>query len=69
VMLRTVAAWVPMAHAAFQEYRQNAVVLSATAWKSVQAMLAGQTMTLENSGLGRREWEELQAAIGRLPVV
>ena len=64
-MLRSVEAWVPIACAAFRDYRLGAVTLSAGMLAAVRRMLDGEAVTQETSGLNRREWIELQAALGR----
>ena len=64
-MLRTVEAWVPLAHQAFRDYRLGAVTLSAQMLTVVRRMLAGEAVEQANSGLNRREWAELQAALGQ----
>jgi thymidylate synthase (FAD) len=64
-MLDTVQRWVPLAHGAFVQHRLDAVTLSATAWAAVKRMLAGEAVTAENSGLGKREWRELMTTLGR----
>src|SRR6516225_5721544 len=53
-MLETVAAWVPVAHQAFLDYRLGAVTLSAQMLTVVRRMLTGETVELANSGLNRR---------------
>ena len=62
-MLDTVAAWVPVAHQAFLDYRLGAVTLSAQMLAVVRRMLAGEAVEQANSGLNRREWAELMAAL------
>jgi thymidylate synthase (FAD) len=62
-MLRTVEAWVPIAAAAFRDYRLGAVTLSAGMLAAVRRMLAGEPVNEANSGLNRREWAELRAAL------
>jgi thymidylate synthase (FAD) len=64
VMLDILAKWVPMVHEAFLEHRMGAVQLSATALKAVRRMIAGETVDQANSGLSKREWAELTAALG-----
>ena len=64
-MLATVAAWVPVAHQAFLDYRLGAVTLSAQMLDAVRRMLAGEVVEQASSGLNRREWEELMAALQR----
>jgi thymidylate synthase (FAD) len=50
---------------AFRDYRLGAVTLSAQMLAAVQRMLAGEAVEQANSGLNRREWAELIAALGR----
>jgi thymidylate synthase (FAD) len=64
-MLEVVAKWVPITYEAFLQHRLHAVTLSAAAMAAVKRMLAGETVTAENSGLGKREWAELQAILTR----
>jgi thymidylate synthase (FAD) len=63
IMLDMMAAWVPLAHAAFMEHRMGAVQLSASAVKAVQRMIAGEKVTQANSGLSAREWQEIVTAL------
>jgi thymidylate synthase (FAD) len=63
VMMDVMKAWVPMAHAAFLEYRLGAVQLSATAVNAVRRMIAGEKIGHEESGLTKREWTELASAL------
>ncbi|HBK05184.1 MAG TPA: FAD-dependent thymidylate synthase [Acetobacteraceae bacterium] len=62
-MMRMTEAWVPVAAAAFRDYRLGAVTLSAQMIAVVKRMLAGEPVTQENSGLNRREWVEFSAQI------
>ncbi len=64
-MLATVDAWVPLAAAAFRDYRLGAVTLSAQMLAVVRRMLAGEAVDQPASGLNRREYAELMAALGR----
>ena len=64
-MIETLNAWVPLAAEAFREYRLGSAQLSATGLEVVRRMLAGETVEAGNSGLGKREWNELMALIGR----
>jgi len=64
-MLGTVERWVPLAYAAFLEYRMNAATISATGLKVIQRMLAGEQVDQASSGLSPREWRELLAVLGR----
>jgi thymidylate synthase (FAD) len=64
-MLDTVKAWVPVAYQAFLDYRLGAVTLSAQMLGAVRRMVAGEAVTQADSGLNRREWAELMAALTR----
>jgi thymidylate synthase (FAD) len=66
-ILGIVARWVPLSHEAFLEYRLGALTVSATALTAIKRMLCGETVTAETSGLSRREWEELTAALALGP--
>ena len=48
---------------AFVEHRLHGVTLSKSAWSTIKRMLAGENVTQEASGLGKREWNELQALL------
>ncbi len=62
-MLNTVDAWVPIAAAAFRDYRLGAVTLSAGMLAVVKRMLGGESVDQADSGLNRREWSELMASL------
>jgi thymidylate synthase (FAD) len=64
-MLRSVQAWVPQCFAAFQDYRLGAVTFSGPMLAVLKRMLAGETVTQAESGMGKRDWAEFLAAIGR----
>jgi len=64
VMLDIVRRWVPIAHEAFVQHRLHAVTLSAAAFAVLKRRLAGEDVTEATSGLGKREWRELMAALG-----
>ncbi|HEX3982698.1 MAG TPA: FAD-dependent thymidylate synthase, partial [Acidisoma sp.] len=58
-MLDIVAAWVPVAHRAFLDYRMGAVTFSGPMMAVLRRMLAGETVTQAESGLSAREWREM----------
>ncbi len=64
-MLTTVEAWVPEAAAAFRDYRLGAVTFSAKMLETLKKMLAGEPTDQPSSGLSKREWTEMQAALGK----
>ena len=57
-MLGITEAWVPIAAAAFRDYRLGAITLSAQMVAVLKRMLAGEAVDQETSGLNRREWTE-----------
>ncbi|ACB94419.1 FAD-dependent thymidylate synthase [Beijerinckia indica] len=63
-ILKIVAAWTPLTHEAFIDYRLGAVTLSKTAIGLVARMIRGEKITQTSSGLGEREWREFTAALG-----
>ena len=65
VLLDVVRRWVPLTHAAFIDYRLEGAELSAKALAVVRRLLAGEEVAQAESGLGAREWRELQALLGR----
>jgi thymidylate synthase (FAD) len=64
-MLQVLDRWVPHTAAAFRQYRLGGAQLSEAALAAVRRMLAGEAVTAENAGLGKREWGELTALLGR----
>jgi thymidylate synthase (FAD) len=62
-ILEIVKIWVPKTYAAFLEHQLNAVQLSAAALSVVRRMLSGEKVTLETSGLSKREWDELSNSL------
>jgi thymidylate synthase (FAD) len=62
-MLETVKKWVPITHAAFLDYRVGAAHVSAKGLKIIKSMLDGTEVKYEDSGLGKREWNELMATL------
>jgi thymidylate synthase (FAD) len=63
VMVDLLKRWVPLTAEAFEEHRLHGVTLSKSAWGTIKRMLGGETVTQEASGLGKREWTELQALL------
>ena len=61
-MLDTVKKWVPITHAAFLDYRVGAVHVSAKGKIIIQKMAKGEKVIYENSGLSKREWNELMTS-------
>jgi thymidylate synthase (FAD) len=64
-MLDTVKAWVPLTHAAFDEYRMGGALLSRGMLTVVRRLIAGEKVGQEESGLSKREWGELMTTLGK----
>ncbi len=64
-MLTVVAAWVPLAHQAFLDYRLGAASFSASMLRVLRRMLAGERVEQPGSGLSKREFSEVMAALGK----
>jgi thymidylate synthase (FAD) len=62
-MLDVLRKWVPLTAEAFEQHRLHAITLSKNALGAIKRMLKGETVTLETSGLSKREWSELQAVL------
>jgi thymidylate synthase (FAD) len=64
-MMESLKAWVPLTYAAFADYRLGAVTFSAAMLAVLKRMLDGQAVDQKESGLSKREWAEMMAALGR----
>jgi thymidylate synthase (FAD) len=64
-MIGTVERWAPMTAEAFRQYRLGGAQLSERGLAVVRRLLAGETVTPEESGMSKREWSELMAVLGR----
>ncbi|QYK43131.1 MAG: FAD-dependent thymidylate synthase [Paracoccaceae bacterium] len=60
----TVRDWVPLAFAAFEDYRMGGVNLSAKAVAVLKRRLAGEVVTQEESGMSKGEWREFVGVWG-----
>jgi thymidylate synthase (FAD) len=56
--------WVPMAYAAFEDYRMGGATLSAKAIAVLKRRLAGETVAQEDSGMSKGEWREFAEVWG-----
>jgi thymidylate synthase (FAD) len=63
VMLDSVRRWVPIAADAFEEYRLGGASLSRSGIDVVRRMVAGETVTQDQSGMSAREWRELMEVL------
>ena len=59
IMLETVKKWVPITHAAFMDYRVGGTEVSAKGKVVIQKLIKGEKVSVNESGLSKREWNEL----------
>ena len=64
LMSQLVADWVPIAYAAFADYRMGGVSLSAKGIEVLKRRLAGEAVTQETSGMSKGEWREFEGVFG-----
>ena len=65
IMLDTVKKWVPITYQAFMDYRVGAAEISSKGLKIIKYMIAGKKIAQEESGLSKREWNELMDVLGK----
>ena len=61
-MLDTVKRWVPITYEAFLDYRVGGTEVSSKGKKIIQKLIKGENFSIEDSGLSKREWNELMYA-------
>ncbi len=61
-MLDTLKKWVPITYDAFMDYRVGGTEVSAKGKIIIQKLLKGEEINLKQSGLSKREWNELMEA-------
>ena len=62
VMLDTLKKWVPITYGAFMDYRVGGTEVSAKGKNIIQKLINGENISIEQSGLSKREWNELMTA-------
>ena len=62
IMLETVKKWVPITYDAFMDYRVGGTEISAKGKIIIQNLIKGKDVKIEDSGLSKREWNELMEA-------
>ncbi len=62
-MLDTVKKWVPITYEAFMDYRVGGTEVSSKGKKVIQKLISGEKVDIEQSGLSKREWNELMLAL------
>ncbi len=61
-MLETVKKWVPITYEAFMDYRVGGTEVSSKGKIIIQKLIKGEKVSIEDSGLSKREWNELMIA-------
>ena len=61
-MLDTLKRWVPITYDAFMDYRVGGTEVSDKGKKVIQKLIKGNKVSMEESGLSKREWNELMEA-------
>ena len=63
VMLDTLKRWVPITYEAFMDYRVGGTEVSSKGKTVLQKLIQNKKVSLEDSGLSKREWNELMEAM------
>ncbi len=61
-MLDTVKKWVPITYEAFMDYRVGGTEVSAKGKFIIQKLIKGENVSIDDTGLSKREWNELMEA-------
>ena len=61
-MLDTVKKWVPITYEAFMDYRVGGTEVSAKGKVIIQKLIKGENVSIDDTGLSKREWNELMDA-------
>ena len=61
-MLNTVKKWVPITYEAFMDYRVGGTEVSAKGKTIIQKLIKGENVSIDDTGLSKREWNELMEA-------
>ncbi|MDR2046189.1 MAG: FAD-dependent thymidylate synthase [Rickettsiales bacterium] len=67
VMLDIIKKWVPLAYNAFVEYCLESACISRTGLEIIRKLIKGENVTREESGIGKREWDELMFILDKKP--
>ena len=63
-MLDTLKKWVPITYEAFMDYRVGGTEVSAKGKIILQKLIKGEKVNVDESGLSKREWNELMISFG-----
>ncbi len=62
IMLDTLKKWVPITYEAFLDYRVGGTEVSSKGKKVIKKFINQESITIDQSGLSKREWNELMIA-------
>jgi thymidylate synthase (FAD) len=62
IMLDSLKRWVPITYEAFMDYRVGGTEISSKGKNIIKKIINGETVNIENSGMSKREWNELMEA-------
>ena len=62
IMLDTLKRWAPITYEAFMDYRVGGTEISAKGREVIKKLICGEDIDIANSGLSKREWNELMLA-------
>ena len=61
-MLDTLKKWVPITYDAFMDYRVGGAEISSKGKQLIKKLINGENISIDESGLSKREWNELMEA-------
>lgn len=64
VMLDTLKKWVPITFEAFMDYRVGGTEVSSKGKSLIKKLIKGEKVSIDDSDLSKREWNELMEAFG-----
>ena len=62
VMLNSLKRWVPITYEAFMDYRVGGLEISSKGRKILKKLITGEKISIEESALSKREWNELMTS-------
>ncbi len=63
IMLDIIKEWVPIAHSAFIEYCLESAYIPRSGLEVIRKLIKGENVTREESGISKREWNELMSML------
>lgn len=63
VILDIIKSWVPFVYEAFEEHRLHSATFSRKGVEIIKQLIAGKHINQEDSGMSKREWDEMMAKL------